>query len=133
MISAKLSIGSPQERWIQQFKLKDMKGQPVSAGVVQWALKNAGLVSIKKPNKPRLLPHYVKARYKFVLEHKDWTVADWGNVTFMDETKINIHGSDGLKWPWKKLGEPLTERTVNPTVKFGGGSIMIWGYMFWVS
>jgi transposase len=111
--------------------LEKIKGQPVSADVVRRTLRNAGLVSVKKQKKPRLVPRHVKARYDFALEHKDWTVADWGNVTFTDETKINLYGSDGLKWAWKKLGEPLTERIVNPTVKFGGGSIMIWGCMFW--
>ena len=30
---------------------------------------------------------------------------------------------------WKKAGSPLTSQHVQPTVKFGGGSVMIWGCM----
>ena len=48
-----------------------------------------------------------------------------------DETKTNCLGSDGCKWVWKKPGEGLGDRLVEGTVKFGGGSIMIWGCMTW--
>ena len=48
-------------------------------------------------------------------------------VVWSDETKINHLGSDGHKWVWKKPGEGLSDRLVEGTVKFGGGSIMIWG------
>jgi hypothetical protein len=30
---------------------------------------------------------------------------------------------------WKKAGAPLTAQHVAPTVKFGGGSVMVWGCM----
>ena len=48
-----------------------------------------------------------------------------------DETKINHLGSDGRKWAWKKPGEGLSDRIVEGTVKFGGGSLMMWGCMMW--
>ena len=48
-----------------------------------------------------------------------------------DETKINSLGSDGRKWAWKRAGEGLSDRLVKGTVKFGGGSVMMWGCMFW--
>jgi hypothetical protein len=40
-------------------------------------------------------------------------------------------GSDGRRWVWKKEGEGLSERLVEGTVKFGGGSLMMWGCMLW--
>ena len=48
-----------------------------------------------------------------------------------DETKINRLGSNGKKWAWKKHGEGLSDRLVEGTLKFGGGSLMIWGCMLW--
>ena len=42
-----------------------------------------------------------------------------------DETKINRFGSDGRQWVWKKKGSGLTEREVQGTAKFEGGSIMV--------
>ena len=51
---------------------------------------------------------------------------DWKRVIWSDETKINYLGSDGHKWAWKKAGEGLSNRLVEGTVKFGGGSVMMW-------
>lgn len=56
---------------------------------------------------------------------------DWKHVIWSDETKINRLGSDGSTWVWKKQGGPLEKRMVEPTLKFGGGSLMIWGCMSW--
>jgi hypothetical protein len=58
-------------------------------------------------------------------------VEDWKRVIWSDETKINRLGSDGRKWVWKKPGEGLSDRLVEGTVKFGGGSLMMWGCMTW--
>ena len=66
----------------------------------------------------------------FAESHKDWTVEDWKRVIWSDETKINRLGPDGKKWVWKRLGEGLNDRLVQGTVKFGG-SLIIWGCMFW--
>ena len=52
-------------------------------------------------------------------------------MVWSDETKINCLGSDGCKWVWKRLGEGLSDRLVEGTVKFGEGSVMIWGCMTW--
>src|SRR5215831_17996243 len=56
---------------------------------------------------------------------------DWKQVIWSDETKIKRFGSDGRKWAWKKQGEGLSQRLVEGTVKFGGGSLMMWGCMLW--
>lgn len=67
----------------------------------------------------------------FAKIHENWTVDDWKQVVWTDETKINHMGSDGRDWVWKKKGEGLNDRLVKPTVKFGGGSTMVWGCMLW--
>ena len=68
---------------------------------------------------------------EFAERHLDWTVDDWKCVIYSDETKINHFGSDRCKWAWKKPGEPLSDWMVKPTLKFGGGSVMMWGCMLW--
>ena len=66
------------------------------------------------------------------MEHANWTVEDWKRVLWTDETKINHIGSDGRVYTWKKIGEPMSDRTTSPTVKHGGGNnLMVWGYMGW--
>src|SRR3954470_6979147 len=68
-------------------------------------------------------------RMEFAVRHKDWTVDDWHKVVWSDETKINRLGSDGWEWCWKYRGESLSNRICQPTVKHGGGSLMVWGCM----
>src|ERR1700726_46283 len=51
-------------------------------------------------------------------------------VVYSDETKINRLGSDGKKWMWKKRGEHrMGDRMMEGAMKFGGGSVMVWGCM----
>ena len=87
--------------------------------------------AVVKKKKVLLTKRHKKERLDFAVAHQDWTVEDWKKVVWSDETKINRLGSDGRKWAWKKPGEGLTERLVEGTLKFGGGSVMLWGCMMW--
>lgn len=70
-----------------------------------------------------------KLRLQFAKKYKTYTQNDWMRVIWSDETKINRLGKDGRQWIWRKPREPLTSRIVQPTVKFGGGNVMMWGCM----
>lgn len=98
-----------------------------SAQTVRNLLHSSGLKSAVKKKKPRLLLHHKRARQNFAIKYRNWTKEDWHKVIFSDETKINRLGSDGRQWVWKKPGIRLNDRQISPTVKFGGGSIMLWG------
>jgi transposase len=98
----------------------------VSAQTVRNALQDAGMRGMVKQKKPLFKPRHIKARLEFARKYKDWTIDDWKRVVWSDETKINRFGSDGREWCWRKRGERLQARHVQPTVKFGGGSLMIW-------
>ena len=111
--------------------LKTVTNQPISAETVRQHLKKIGMKAVVKAKKPCLEPRHRRERLHFAHRHKDWTVEDWKRVIWSDETKINRKGSDGRKWVWKNKGEGISNRTVQGTVKFGGGSVMIWGCMLW--
>ena len=111
--------------------LEELTNQSLSAETVCNYLKNAGMKAVKKKKKPKLSVKHRRARMDFALAHRDWTLEDWKKVVWSDETKINCLGSDGLHWTWKKAGEGLTDRSVQETLKFGGGSLMVWGCMLW--
>jgi len=87
--------------------------------------------AVAKKKRPFLSKKHRKERMDFALTHQYWTVEDWKKVVWSDETKINRLGSDGRKWVWKKAGEDLSDRLVQGTKKFGGGSLMVWGCMLW--
>lgn len=101
----------------------------VSRQTVARILKKAGLKAMVKVKKPLLSKRNIKARLEFAKKHQYWTLEDWKRVIWSDETKINRFGSDGRKWCWKSNGKVLNENHVQSTVKFGGGSIMLWGCM----
>jgi len=104
---------------------------PVSSQTVRNVLKAANLKAVTKKKKPLLSISHRKRRLDFALAHQNWTVEGWKRVIWSDETKINRIGSDGKVYVWKKKGGPLTDREINGTLKFGGGSLMVWGCMGW--
>jgi transposase len=111
-------------------ELKMSTDTTVSAETVRRTLKGAGMKAVVKKKKPQLLPRHIRQRLDFAKRHQYWTVDDWKQVIWSDETKINRLGSDGRKWIWKKKGDNrLTDRHIQGTVKFGGGNLMIWGCM----
>jgi transposase len=111
--------------------LGDITNQPLSAETVRRGLKKMGMKAKDKEKKPLLLSRHRAARLEWAQKHKDWTIEDWKTIVWSDETKINRLGSDGRQWVWMKKGEKRSERTVKSTVKFGGGSVMMWGCMTW--
>src|SRR5882762_969242 len=111
--------------------LQDVKNCSISPQTIHHHLKKAGMKAVVKQKCPLLAHHHRRARLDFALSHQDWTIEDWKHVIWSDETKINRIGSDGRKWAWKRAGESLSDRIVEGTVKFGGGSVMIWGCMTW--
>ena len=56
---------------------------------------------------------------------------DWKKVIWYDETKINRMNSDGIKYAWLADPKNLQSQAVDETLKFGGGSVMVWGCMSW--
>lgn len=55
------------------------------------------------------------------------TVKHWESVIFTDESKYNLYGPDSALKVWRRSGIPLKPRHVRQVVKYGGGSVMVWG------
>ena len=54
-------------------------------------------------------------------KHMDY----WNHVLWSGEMKINLFGSDGFKHVWRRPGEEYKDKCVMPTVKHGGGNVMV--------
>lgn len=65
----------------------------------------------------------------FAKEHLEKPDSFWDNVLFSDESKYNIYGPVGATKIWRKPNEEMQIKNLIPTVKHGGGNIMIWGCM----
>jgi hypothetical protein len=52
--------------------------------------------------KPGLTPAMREARLQFCLRHKDWTLEDWKNVIWSDETLVVLGSRRGKVRVWRK-------------------------------
>ena len=111
--------------------LQSITNQSLSHETVCRHLKKAGLKAVVKKKQPLLSQCHKRERMDFALIHKDWTVEDWMKTIWSDEVKFNCLGSDGPKWVYKRAGEALSDCLVEGSLKFGGGSLMMWGCMTW--
>ncbi len=70
-----------------------------------------------------------ESRKQFAEDKQTKDMDYWNHVLWYDETKIKVFGSDGVKRVWWQPGEEYKDKCVLPTVKHGGGSVMVWGCM----
>ena len=49
------------------------------------------------------------------------------SVEWSDETKLELFGHKDVAFIWRNKGEAFNPKNTVPTVKHGGGSIMLWG------
>lgn len=111
--------------------LKTSHNIQVSRKTVARSLKLSGYACRIKKKKPKLTDKHKKARLAFAKKYESWTSDDWRKVVWSDESKFNLLNSDGKEYYWTNRPEELTEESVNPTLKFGGGGVMIWSCLTW--
>ena len=106
--------------------LKDYEG---STQTIRNALWRHGMRGRACRKKPLLSKKHRKRRLAFAKKYRSWGAEEWRRVIWSDESKFNVFGSDGRTWCWRKNGEAMKDLYVKPTVKHGGGNVMVWGCM----
>ncbi|EOA82794.1 uncharacterized protein SETTUDRAFT_56772, partial [Exserohilum turcica Et28A] len=94
-----------------------LQGVNISRTTVWRVLREAGYRKTKPTRKPGLTQEMRSARLKWALDHKDWTLEDWKNVIWTDETSV-----PGRKPQWR-----WTEQT-GKLVRSSKGGIDWWRY-----
>lgn len=107
----------------------EVQGTKVSEATIRRVLHRAQLHGRRPRRKPLLKPRHKQMRLKFANEHRNKPSKFWDSILWSDETKINLFGSDGVQHVWRRVGEDYKDACVVPTVKHGGGSLMLWGCM----
>lgn len=102
-------------------------GVTSSARTVRRRLDDVGLFGRVARKKPLLTERHRQLRLTWAKERKDWGMEDWYKVVWSDESKFNLFGSDGRVYIRRRVGEDYLPECVQSTVKFGGGSVMVWG------
>ena len=99
----------------------------ISSRTVSRRLNEGKLKACTPAHKPLISRKNQKARVKYAQEHVVWSKEQWEKVHFSDESKYNLYGSDGKIYVRRRKNERLSVNCVKKTVKYGGGSIMVWG------
>ncbi|KAK3505776.1 hypothetical protein QTP70_019934, partial [Hemibagrus guttatus] len=102
-------------------------GTKVTKATISNTLRRQGLKSCSARRVPLLKPVHVRARLKSAREHLDDPEEDWENVIWSDETKIELFGKNSTCRVWRRKNAELHPKNTIPTVKHGGGNIMLWG------
>jgi transposase len=90
-------------------------------------LKGMGLHGRHGVKKPFVSKKNQIARLEFARAHLNWTTVDWSKILWSDESKFDLFGSDGIHYVRRPVGMRNDVRYQIPTVKHGGGSVMVWG------
>ena len=108
-------------------QLKEMLGISASESSIRLALKRNGVTQCRPIKKPLLKKEQKRKRLEWARAHANWGQEQWRRVIFSDEAKIILNPHIGNVRIWRREGEELLPECIEPTRKFGGGSIMIWG------
>ena len=104
-----------------------ISGKRVHPKTVQRVIRNNGYRSRVPRKKPLISEKNRQLRLDFAKKYIDKGEDFWRTVLFTDESKFNLFGSDGRTRVWRKSGTALQTKNLMPTVKHGGGSVMVWG------
>lgn len=99
----------------------------IGASTVRRTLAEMGFHGRRRRKMARITLKHAAARRKFANLHIEWEVEKWGTVIFSDEAKFMLHGSDGAQYCRRGPNEAFKPQYVDPRVKHGGGSVMVWG------
>uniref|UniRef100_A0A8C5QDF1 Transposase n=1 Tax=Leptobrachium leishanense TaxID=445787 RepID=A0A8C5QDF1_9ANUR len=102
-------------------------GTEVSAQTIRRTLRNEGLHARTPRHTPLLSPKNKKSRLQYAKSHVDKPQNFWDSVLWTDETKLELFGPMDQRYVWRRKNKAYEEKNTLPTVKHGGGSIMLWG------
>ncbi len=97
-------------------------GESCRKSTITAALHQSGLYGRVARRKPLLSARHMKACMEFAKKNT-WRIL-W---LWSDETKIELFGLNSKRYVWRKPGTAHHLSNTVPTVKHGGGSIMLWG------
>ncbi len=90
-----------------------------------------GNSSRRPPRVPLLSAKNRKRRIQFTQAHQNWTIEDWKNVVWSDESRFLLRHSDGRVRIWRKENESMDPSCLVSMVQAAGGGLMVWGIFSW--
>ncbi|KAG0418638.1 Transposable element Tcb1 transposase [Dictyocoela roeselum] len=108
-------------------ELMNKGGTRLSYSTVKRHLNKKQIFAFSPIKKPLLKDNHKKVRFEHSKNFMFMENEEIKRIIFSDESKFNLFYSDGKVSVWREKGTGLFEKNLSPTVKHGGGSIMVWG------
>ena len=102
-----------------------------STSTVRRRLREANLRSHKAYRGNVLTADRRRRREAWCRRNVRWTQRQWRGVLFIDESRFCIDMNDGRKRVWRRPGERYADCCVRQALRWGGGSVMVWGGISW--
>jgi hypothetical protein len=102
------------------------EGYDLSAITVWRILKKAGFRKTKPTRKPGLTKKMKSERLAWCIAHKDWSLDDWKNVIWSDETSVILLHRRGGYRVWRRADERFLRSCIRERWK-GASEFMFWG------
>uniref|UniRef100_A0A4W6DY73 Transposase Tc1-like domain-containing protein n=1 Tax=Lates calcarifer TaxID=8187 RepID=A0A4W6DY73_LATCA len=112
-----------QQQWSNQTCVQ------CSTHTVCGRLLDHGLRSYKAVKKPLINERQRLAQCRWAQAYKNWTARKWKKILWSDESSLLLYPSPDNVRVHRRPGEALSPACTVPTVKHGGGRIMVWGCM----
>ncbi len=103
----------------------------ISEHTTRWTLKQMDYSSRRPHRVPLLSAKNRKRRLQFAQAHQNWTIEDWKNVAWSDESRFLMQHSDSRVRIWHKEHESMDPSCLVSTVQTGGGGVMVWVIFYW--
>uniref|UniRef100_A0A3B1IXD5 Transposase Tc1-like domain-containing protein n=1 Tax=Astyanax mexicanus TaxID=7994 RepID=A0A3B1IXD5_ASTMX len=107
--------------------LNSTRKTPVSTSTVKRRLLDFGLQGRVAKKKPYLRLANKRKRLRWAKEHRHWTEEDWKKVLWTNEYKFEVFGLQRRTFVRRRTNEKMLEECLTPSVKHGGGNVMVWG------
>jgi transposase len=102
-------------------------GSQISHVSVRNALHSMNLYSFSPIKKPLLSTKNIASRYQLSMNWLNLGIEKIKTIIFSDESKFNLFYLDGKSSVWREPGTGFSPNNIDHTVKYGGGSLMVWG------
>ncbi|KAG2470015.1 TCB1 transposase, partial [Polypterus senegalus] len=103
------------------------RGEPSRRTTMSAAIHQSDLYGRVARWKPLLSKRHMAVHLEFAKRHLKDSQTMRNKILWFDETKIELFGVNARHHVWRKSGTAHYQANTIPTVKHGGGSIMLWG------
>ena len=100
--------------------------QNISHASIRTYLNGMNRFAFSPIKKPLLSPKNIDLRFSLSRDYIKMPLEKIKSIIWSDESKFNLFYSDGKCSVWREPGKGLEKQNLQPTIKHGGLSVMVW-------